>query len=221
MPIASHRKLAGVLALSLGVTLSACGGMPANRSLNSVRQPVVERTNYTFDVESGSGGISATEQKRLTSWFESMDLRYGDRVSIEDPMMSGATRNAIAAVAAHYGILVSEGAPVTAGYVQPGSARVVITRSTASVPGCPDWSETSDMNFNNGTRANYGCATNANLAAMVANPEDLIVGQAGTGETVVSTSTKAINSFRNQAPSGEGGLKSSSTGGGSSGGSGQ
>ena len=40
------------------------------------------------------------------------------------------------------------------------------------------------------------------LAAMVANPEDLITGQKGTGETVVSTSTKAIKAYRDLAPTG-------------------
>jgi len=206
MPIASTRKLAGVLALSLGVTLSACGGMPTNRGLESMRQPVVERNNFTFDVKATASGLSITEQARLADWFETMDLRYGDRISIDDPMMSPATRDAIAKLAARHGILVSEGSPVTAGYVQPGEARVIITRSTATVPGCPDWSETSDMNYNNGTRSGYGCAINGNLAAMVANPEDLITGQKGTGETVVTTSTKAIQSYRKQAPTGEGGL---------------
>jgi pilus assembly protein CpaD len=206
MPIASTRKLAGVLALSLGVTLSACGGMPTNRSLESIRQPVVERNNFTFDVKAAASGLSITEQARLADWFETMDLRYGDRISIDDPMMSPATRDAIAKLAARHGILVSEGSPVTAGYVQPGEARVIITRSTATVPGCPDWSETSDMNYNNGTRSGYGCAINGNLAAMVANPEDLITGQKGTGETVVTTSTKAIQSYRSQVPTGEGGL---------------
>ena len=217
MPIASHpkksgRKLAGVLALSLGVTLSACGGMPENRSLESVRQPVVERTNYTFDLQSGAGGLAISEQQRLAAWFETMDLRYGDRISIDDPMMSSATRDAVGKLAGRHGILVADGAPVTAGYVEPGAARVVLTRSTASVPGCPDWEEKSDMNYNNGTRAGYGCAINGNLAAMVANPEDLISGQKGSGETVVTTSSKAIASYRNQAPTGEGGLKETATG---------
>lgn len=211
MLIAKTRKLAGVLALSLGVTLSACGGMPTNRGLDSLRQPVVERTNYAFDVKAAPSGVSITEQKRLADWFETMDLRYGDRISIDDPMMSPATRDAIGKLAGRHGILVSEGSPVTAGYVQPGDARVIITRSTATVPGCPDWSEKSDMNYNNGTRANYGCAINSNLAAMVANPEDLISGQKGTGETVVTTSTKAIQSYRNQAPTGEGGLSATAS----------
>ena len=188
--------------------------MPDNGSLNSVNQPVVERTNYTLDVPAGAGGLSAPEQQRIEGWFDAMDLRYGDRLSIDDPMMNGAVRENIAAIAGRRGILVQDGAPVTDGYVQPGDVRVVLTRSTASVPGCPDWSASSDMNYNNATSSNFGCATNSNLAAMVANPEDLIRGQPGTGETVVSTSNKAIGSYRDQAPTGEGGLAESSTSGG-------
>jgi len=205
MPI--KRNLAGALALSLGLALAACGGMPTNRSLESLKQPVVERTNYMLDVAAGAGGLAIPEQQRLAGWFEAMDLRYGDRVSIEDPMMSGATRDDVAALASRRGILLSDGAPVTAGYVEPGMVRVVITRSIASVPGCPDWSAKSDMNYENGTSPGYGCAINGNLASMIANPEDLINGQAGTGETVVMSSTKAIDTYREQAPTGTKGLK--------------
>lgn len=207
---AKSRKLAGAVALSLGLALAACGGMPENRGLDSVKQPVVERTNYVLDINADAGGLSIPEQQRLAGWFEAMDLRYGDRVSIDDPMMSGATRDDVAQLAARHGILVSDGAPVTPGYVDPGKARVVITRSTAHVPGCPDWSIKSEINYNNGTYPGYGCATNSNIAAMVANPEDLIKGQRGTGETVVMSSSKAIDSYRRQAPTGEGGLKQTS-----------
>jgi pilus assembly protein CpaD len=41
---------------------------------------------------------------------------------------------------------------------------------------------------------------NGNLAAMVANPEHLIKGAEGTGETVVMSSNKAIQSYRDQEP---------------------
>ena len=213
MPIAKHSKLAGALALSLGMVLGGCGGMPTNKSLYSTKQPVVERSNFTFDVQTGQGGLEVSEKQRLANWFETMELGYGDRVSIDDPMASAATREAVATLAGRHGILVEEGAPVTAGHVQPGFARVVVTRSTASVPGCPDWSAKSDMNYNNATHPGYGCAINSNLAAMVANPEDLIEGQSGTGETVILTSTKAINSYREQAPTGEGGLAATDSGG--------
>lgn len=218
MPFAKHSKLAKApafaLALSLGLTLGACGGMPTNGSLYSTKQPVVERTNYTLDVRSDGGGLSVPEQQRLAQWFESMDLGYGDRVSIDDAMASGATRDDVAKIAARHGLLVQSGAPVTAGFVEPGMTRVVITRSTASVPGCPDWSAHSDMNYNNATHPGYGCATNSNLAAMIADPEDLLKGKEGTGETTVMSSSKAIDTYRKTAPTGTGGLKASGTSGG-------
>ncbi len=209
-------KLRAAIALSLGLAVSACGGMPSNPTLESVHQPVVSRTNYTLDLTSGPGGLSIPEQRRLAGWFEAMDLRYGDRITIDDPLMSGATRASVEAVASRHGMLVGGDAPVTPGQVMAGTVRVVVTRSTATVPGCPDWSAQSDANLRNGTSSNYGCATNANLAAMVADPEHLLEGARGSGDTVVASGTKAIDTLREAKPTGAGGLKQvSSTEGGS------
>lgn len=213
MRINFNRKLAGAVALSLGVALAGCGTMADNRSLYSVKQPVVERANYTLDIAAPQGGLPISEQQRLAGWFEAMDLRYGDRISIDDPVNSLATREAVAALAGRYGLMVADGSPVTEGYVAPGQARVVITRSTASVPGCPDWSVKTEANYNNAASPGFGCGVNSNLAAMIANPEDLIAGQNGTGETVVTTSTKAINAYRAAEPTGAGGLTAVDTGG--------
>ncbi len=206
------RSAGAALALSLGLVLSACGGIPTNRTLNSVHQPVVQRNSYTFDVSTlPSGGLSISEQRRLAGWFEAMDLRYGDKVAVDDPSGSNATRQAVAGVAARHGILVSETAPVTAGEVLAGAARIVVTRTVAEVPGCPDWSAGSDFNPLNGTSSGYGCATNANLAAMVADKEHLVRGANVSGQTVVMSSTKAIDSYREAKPTGEAGLKTSGT----------
>lgn len=208
------RKLGIGAALSLGILLSACGGIATNRSFNSVHQPVVERVNYTLDVAAGPGGLSYPEQRRLAGWFEAMDLRYGDRLSVDDPMQSEATRSAIEALAGRYGILVTADAPVTPGQVGPGNARVVLTRSRASVPGCPNWSSNNEFNFNNATSSNYGCAVNSNLAGMVADPEHLIKGARSDSDTVVMSSTKAIAAYRDAKPTGaEGELQAPATSG--------
>lgn len=207
----SKKALASALSASLVLILSGCGGMPSNRSLESVHQPVVSRTNYTLDINSGPGGVSIPEQRRLAGWFDALDLRYGDRISLDDPMRSGASRAAVEAIAGRYGILLSDEAPVTAGAVAPGTVRVVVTRSTATVPGCPDWSARSDANLGNGTGSNYGCATNSNMAAMVADPEHLLKGASGSGTTTVMSSTKAIESYRETPPTGQQGLSKNST----------
>lgn len=196
---ANRKILSGAIALSATLVLSACGGMATNRSLESLHQPVVEKTNYVLDLTTGPGGLSLPEQRRLAGWFDAMNLRYGDRIYIDDPLASPATRAAVEAVAGKYGILLSNGAPVTQGYLNAGTARVVVVRATASVPGCPDWRSNSDANFANATSHGYGCAVNSNLATMVADPEHLVRGATGSGETVVMTSTKAIDAYRERS----------------------
>ena len=200
------RKTAVALALSLSLGLGACAGLPDNRSLYSTKQPVVERTHYTFDVATSGDSVPVSEQRRLDGWFDTMDLRYGDRISVDDPTNSPGVRAAVANLAGRYGLIVADAAPPTEGFINPGQARVVLSRTSASVPGCPDWSTRSDINYNNGTYANYGCAVNSNMAAMVANPEDLVRGQKGSGETVILSSNKAIDSYREKAPTGTQGL---------------
>lgn len=204
----SNLKRVGTLALAatLGLGLAGCGGMATNNTIYSTKQPVIERQNFTFDVATNSSGLPVSEQARLNGWFEAMDLRYGDRIAVDDPGANPAVSNAVNALAGRYGLIVSDTAPTTEGFVQPGQARVVITRSTASVPGCPDWSKKSDMNYLNATSPGYGCATNSNMAAMIANPEDLLQGQTGSSETLVTTSTKAITTLRDADPTGAGGL---------------
>ena len=215
MPIARHTTLA--LAFTLGLGLAGCGGMPTNTSLYSTKVPVVERTNMVLDVNTTTAGLPISEQQRLDGWFETMDLRYGDRVAVENPGQNPAVDNAIRDLAARYGLMISDTAPVTAGYVQPGQARVVITRTTASVPGCPDWSAKSDMNYSNGISPGYGCAINSNLAAMVADPQDLLEGKKGASETVIATSNKAISTYRETPPTGAGGLQAAGAAGGGGG----
>lgn len=194
------------IALSLGLALAACGDVPNNSSLYSVRQPVVERSNFTLDVAASAGGLPITEKRRLAEWFETLDLGYGDRVSIDAAMPSDGVRDDVIALVGRYGLLLSDGAPLTQGHVAPGAIRVVVTRSKAHVPGCTDWSDQFAANPDSATHDNFGCAINSNLAAMVADPEHLLRGATGTGETVVMSSTKAIEAYRETPPTGTKGL---------------
>tara|TARA_B100000678_G_C18155471_1_gene480723 strand:+ start:222 stop:833 length:612 start_codon:yes stop_codon:yes gene_type:complete len=189
------RIAAGLCASALALSLAGCGGN-INSSVNSVHQPVVERTHYTLDLIAGPGGLPIPEQRRLAGWFEALDLSYGDRVSIEADTASPATFENVDAIVSRYDLALSDTAPVTEGFVEPGRVRVIVTRSTASVPSCPDWSDSYDGNYANATSRNYGCATNSNMAAMIANPEDLIRGQEGNGSSVITTSNRAIEAYR-------------------------
>ncbi|MXO72741.1 CpaD family pilus assembly protein [Alteraurantiacibacter buctensis] len=203
------RKAASLAALSLALGLGACttpAGVTPNHGLESINQPVVSRSNMTLDLMATPGGLAVPEQARLAEWFEALDVGYGDRIAIDDPMASPSVRADVAAAAARHGLLLADGAPVTSGFVDPGRVRVVVTRSTAHVPGCPNWAGRQSGNLGNSTSPGFGCAINGNLAAMIADPEHLLEGAAGTGDTVVMSSTKAIETYREATPTGAGGL---------------
>ncbi|WP_305098171.1 CpaD family pilus assembly protein [Croceibacterium aestuarii] len=208
MSIATNKALTTALALSLGLATGACAtnSAPKNYSLDSVNQPIVERSNYALDLGANAAGLPVSEQGRLAGWFDSLGLGYGDRVSIDDATASPAVRDDIAKLAGRYGLLLSDGAPVTAGYVDPGKVRVVVTRSHASVPNCPNWDDKLNDYGDNATHSGFGCAVNGNIAAMVANPEHLLHGATGTGETTVMSSSKAIKTYRDAPPTGAQGL---------------
>lgn len=197
--------------IGMSIALSACGTQ--NRGVESVHQPVVSKSNYVLDVSTGYDGLAPGESNRVAGWFESLRLGYGDRVSIDVPggNEGEATREAIAKLAARHGMLVDTTAPVTTGEISPGKVRVVVSRTSASVPSCPDWSDKSNNDLNSNTISNFGCSANSNLAAMVANPEDLIYGQRATGANDASTAAKAIKSYRDRAPTGAGELKQESS----------
>ncbi|MEG3082896.1 CpaD family pilus assembly protein [Sphingomonas sp. PB2P12] len=197
--------------LATAVLLGGCMGTE-NRGLESVHQPVVSRSDYALDLGVAGGALASGEQQRLAGWMQTMRLGYGDRVAIDDPAGEAPqARGDVAAVVAQYGLLLSDEAPVTPAPLVPGAIRVVVSRMRAAVPRCPDWSRDATNEFEANTSSNYGCAINSNLAAMVANPGDLVRGAPGAETTDAAVSYKAIDTYRKKVPSGAGGLTAATT----------
>jgi pilus assembly protein CpaD len=197
--------------LALATALAGCVTPdPASRGVASVNVPVVSRADYAFDLAAPGGSLPSSEAARLDAWFRSLQLGYGDSIYVDGPDAYGA-RNDVAKIAGQYGILVNNGSPVTAGVIQPGNVRVVVSRTRASVPNCPNWSVPSQPNLQNASMSNFGCAVNQSLASMVANPEDLVHGRESSGVVDNRTATKAVESYRQAKPTGDSGLKAIST----------
>ena len=192
-----------------GCTTPGSADQPA-RGLASVNVPVVSRTDFALDLAAPDGDLSSAEQARLDAWYKSLGLTYGDLIYV-DGLYADAARADVGRVTGKYGLLVSAGTPVTAGVVQPGSVRVVVTRTRASVPSCPDWSRPSSPDYDNMQMSNFGCGVNANIAAMVAHPGDLVHGREGDALVDGLTASKAIQAYRTAKPTGEQGLQDIST----------
>lgn len=202
-----------ILILAAATALAGCVSTDPTlpiRGVEPLNVPVVSRSDYVFDAAAPDGSLGATERARLDGWFAGLDLGYGDSIYVDGGYADGA-RADVARVAGRYGLLLSDGAPVTAGPVAPGTVRVVVSRTRASVPNCPNWGQPSERTLDNGQMSNFGCSVNSNLAAMVANPEDLVHGREGGSVVDSRTGTKAVDSYRKKAPTGNGALPGIST----------
>lgn len=211
------KKIATWTVLALATSLAGCTGAAfSNRTLESVHQPIVHNNIYQFDVAASGGELPPSEQGRLQGWLDAMGVRYGDRVAIEDTSLYGASsaQATVRSMVERRGLLLSNEVPVTTGAVPEGHLRVIVTRASASVPGCPNWDSKASINPTNSTSSNYGCATNSNLAAMVADPNDLIKGARATRNDP-SAATRAIQTYRTKPQTGAGPLAGVPTSGGS------
>jgi len=180
------------------------------RGLEPVNVPVVTRTDYAFDAAAPDGSLGYAEQARLDAWYKSLGLSYGDMVFVDGPYAVDARRD-VAKVTGKYGLLLSEGSPVTAGAVPPGTVRVIVSRTRATVPGCPNWDRPASPDHQNRTMSNFACAISSNMAAMVANPGDLVHGREGEALVDGLTASKAIQSYRTAKPTGDKGLQDINT----------
>jgi pilus assembly protein CpaD len=200
-----------VILIALASSLAACNtpDLP-DKGVAAVNVPVVTSADYVFDAAAPDGTLAPGESERLNGWFQGLGLGYGDTIYV-DGAYSDAARAQVATVAGRYGMMVSDGAPVTTGAVQPGTVRVVVSRRRAEVPYCPNWSLPSQPNYDNRNMSNFGCGVNSNIAAMVADPEDLIHGRDGGATGDVNAAAKAVLYYRSAPPTGSKGLQDVNT----------
>lgn len=187
---------AAMIATAAGLVVAACNGTMPSPEMASAKVPVVQQTMLTFDLGGSGGGLSSDQRRSLSEWFDSIGVRYGDRVSVDDNGGgAGVRRAAVADVLADFGLLLTDHAPATAG---SGSPRVVVLRATATAPGCPDFSRPSNPELEASKMSNYGCATAGAYAAMVVDANDLVAGKSHGGTDAITVS-KAIDTYRNKA----------------------
>lgn len=194
--------LALIAALAL---IAGCG--PTNRSVNTNKVPTIQSTQLAYDLRfAGYDGLAADQAAALEQWLGAIGVAYGDRISVDDPIATGAQarRAAVAGVVARFGLMVEEAAPVTTS-LPAGMARVVVTRTKVTPPDCPDWRRKSNPELSASAMSNFGCATVSNLSLMIADPNDLLEGQTYPGADGHTTS-KAINVYRERKPTGTGKL---------------
>ena len=159
------------------------------------RQSRVEPVRLLHDVRFAAGAqLSPTEGARLEDFLDRHDVGYGDRVYVLTETRGGSeqrTSNVVNYMAAQ-GI---KAVPLASPEAEPGLVRVVVNRYVVVPPNCPDWSKPATSDYGNTPMSNLGCATTANLGAMIADPGELIRGRT-PGPADAEGSSGSIQRYR-------------------------
>ncbi|HLG88388.1 MAG TPA: CpaD family pilus assembly lipoprotein [Alphaproteobacteria bacterium] len=139
----------------------------------------VARSSYEVRFAAGSASLGPAETTRLARFVETGGIRPQDRIALEQADALGKLaerrRDALLKALRTNGV----GAAASVAMVpKVGRDRVVIEieRGVAASPPCPDWSK-PPIDYSAQVSSNFGCATASNLAAMAADPTDLLHAQ--------------------------------------------
>lgn len=125
-------------------------------------------------------GLSDREKRRLKKFFYKYRQQGSEGIQVYIPRASEDKVSVVRAVETVKDLANSAG--ITRGYLDIRSfrtsyddtlLRLKYSYATASTPKCGDYSQNLSVNDSNLHYHNYGCATQKNIAAMLANPRDL------------------------------------------------
>jgi pilus assembly protein CpaD len=170
---------------------------------------VVSQSDITEDivVSQNSREISYRDRGAVNAFGSKFMQSGAAEMGILVP--AGSPNEAAARRIAHQAkqVLVERGIPASritihsysaAGHGDSATLRLVYTGVTAKVEGaCGQWNEDIADTTENRNYANFGCATQQNLAAMVANPSDLL-GPRGESEIDATRRTIVIDDWRTE-----------------------
>lgn len=169
-------RIAAPLLLSI---LAGCSFSPPPEPLHADGRPAVHaaRAVHAVRFPHGLPVLAASEQAGLETFLARTGAGRGDRVTLlvgaDADLVENRRRDALATLLAGRGLRV---AVVADPEPRAGILRVAVDRTVAVAQGCPDWTESPLQGWRNETRPGFGCASAANLAAMVARPVDIARG---------------------------------------------
>lgn len=171
---------------------------------SSDRFPIeVAKGPVKFDVPTSKGALNAQQKDTIVRFAQQAKSNYASTIHVRRP--SGGGRGGAVASAIRR-ILVKQGVPesmiVQSTYEGSAESPVVVSyiRTWAVTQECGNWDEDLAITFSNSGYDNFGCSVQSNVAAMVANPNDLVMPRTETPSDPMRRST-VFNKYREGVPS--------------------
>lgn len=134
------------------------------------------RGPVTMDVDTSQGSLQPSQVNAVARFARQSTAGGASPVVIRRPAGGGASARVAEEVA---GLMLQQGVPrsmIRMGtYPAPASAPVQVAylKTRAHTKPCDDWSMDAASSSRNLQMPNHGCAVQANMAAMIANPNDI------------------------------------------------
>lgn len=193
-----YRHLYTSLALGTSLLLGACSQQGYYTNGAELERNIVTMVRLAHPVSAEQDGaidLSQDSLANLESFTTTNEVGYGDVILFDQGADVPAGRiDALAAWFLRQGVTVGENNGVFGAMPSAGSVMVYVERYTVTAPDCQRWSETSVSNPNNAPGQPFGCTSQSNLAAMVANPRDLVTGERAGANP--DATRKAVKAYR-------------------------
>ncbi len=215
--ISGHRSLAAIAAraaFAAGCALFVCGCNTDQQAVANgpdtptdyrLRHPItLKESDHTLELLIGSnrGDLNPTQRAQLLSFALNWKKEATGGVVVARPIGSSNEHAAADSMREILSILAASGVPPQSVVMQTypaagpslASVRISYPKVAAQAGPCGLWPRDIGPTFNrdyfeNQPYWNYGCATQRNLAAMVANPSDLVQPR---GETAAYTARRTV-----------------------------
>jgi pilus assembly protein CpaD len=205
--VAKHRGIAALVAraaLVSGCAIFVCACNTDNQVAAApdvpydyrLRHPItISEADHTLEVFVGTsrGELNAAQRAEITEFAQTWKREATGGVAVDLPVGTSNEHAATEAMRVIRSILVASGVPANGvlvrGYHPPSinlaTIRITYPRIAAQAGPCGLWPQDIGPSFNrdyfeNQPIWNAGCATQRNLAAMVADPSDLVQPRAET-----------------------------------------
>ncbi len=144
----------------------------------AVNHPIAVEPSYqSLKLTYAYSGLSVAEEQRLQTFVGDYINHGNGSIAVSVPAGTGASA-AISWFAEHIAAMgIDRTRIIVAQHDAPaGDTRVELNYVAyqASVGKCGDWSEDLSKTLDNSTSRNFGCAVQQNIAAMIADPRDLL-----------------------------------------------
>jgi pilus assembly protein CpaD len=198
----SSPTLPRFLAAAALIVMGSCAATPDTHPQmtmadGAVNHPIMVEPSYRALKLNWNGGLSQPEAVEFDAFVRDYLAHGNGSIAVSAPATLGGQDMAGWFAARINALGVSRDKILIASHDAPqGDMRVEVNYVTyqARTDKCGDWSDNLAFTLMNDTPKNFGCAVQQNIAAMVADPRDLM-GPRGLGESDAARRTTVIGNY--------------------------